>query len=104
MSAPEKPSGVVVFAMTVIAVAAIAAATTLIMTGHGVGDLMAVLVAAGLPVLSYMGARIHSGVQQNNVLANGNNSKLADAVIELAKAKTPAATPAPADIVPTDTP
>lgn len=77
--------------MTVIAVSTIAAATALILMGKSIGDLLAVIGVASVPVLGVFGAQLHSTVTETKTNTNGNLSAMRDALIRIAEARTPAA-------------
>lgn len=85
MADQQKPDRTIIWAMTAIAMTAMTCCTVLVMTGKAIGDLLAVLAVAAVPVLSYFGAQIHGVVQQTKELANGNLTATRDAMIRMAE-------------------
>ena len=103
MSSPQeqpKPNAVVIVAMSVIAVAAIAACTVLIVLGKPIGDLLGVFAVSAAPVITYFGAQLHGTVTETRNISNGNSAAMRDALIAIAQQNNAAAASAPSQPTP----
>lgn len=88
-----------IIAMTVIACVGIAGAVVLIVTGHSVGDLLAVLAVVAVPVLTLFGGHIYQKLDEVKSISNGNTAAMRDAMIQWVQAQQAASNTPPVVVV-----